>query len=715
LKVRLLYIALVSLINIQLIHANKTDSLRQLLPNAEGREKIDILHLLIFDNWLNQPDSAQKYAEQALFISKKLNDQVNISKSLRLLGGTFNYKGEFEKALEYNIRALEIANQINDSILMHNALNNIGFVNISLGNYQNALEYLMRSYEMKKKLGVKYGLEHTLNNIGLVYQQALMFDSAHHYLQKGLKVAQGNNEYDLIIYSQNNIGNTLLQQFEFDKAEMYFKSSLKYTEKHENRNWQAVTLHGMGQVMLFKEKYDSALYYLTKSFEIRESIKDQKGMGEIYLWLAKLSFIQDRSEESLLLLEKSDSIAKKIKAKDLVIKIQEVEAMIQQKLGNLEKANELLAMNTKLKDSLYVNVLGRNLSLIHLKLKENENRMLLQESEIALKEKELQNLVYISLLILITPFSILLVLIFQRNKKINKTLKKQNDQVEAQKEEIESQKEYLELNLKELERAKNVISQQKDELVILNEQLAGTVDKRNIELKTVNERLKYTSLELDNFIYKSSHDIKGPIVRLMGICDLALQDVEDAKALNYFSMLDKAAMRLNVIIEELKLIGELHDKTLENSQIDFRTIVQEAFNEVIYIENIKKFDLKINIENNFLFYSDESIIKLIVFNILQNSIQFMKSENLKDYKMEFSLTHQPQSISMIFKSFELKLIDEESNKLMKGFSKAQNEFENISIGLYTVKQCIQKLNGNFNIHPENQKHTIFEIELPKAI
>lgn len=41
-----------------------------------------------------------------------------------------------------------------------------------------------------------------------------------------------------------------------------------------------------------------------------------------------------------------------------------------------------------------------------------------------------------------------------------------------------------------------MISQQKDELEILNQQLAGTVDKRNFELKNVNERLRTTSLEL---------------------------------------------------------------------------------------------------------------------------------------------------------------------------------------------------------------------------
>jgi len=715
LKPKVLHIVILLLLSFSSYGDAKTDSLRLLLQNSEGHQKIDILHQLIFENWLNQPDSAQKYGEQALFLAKKLEDPINISKSLRLLGGTFNYKGEFERALDFNIQALEIANQIKDSTLMHHALNNIGFIYVNLGNYQNALEYLMRSYEMKKKLEVKNGLEHTLNNIGLVYVQASMFDSAHHYLQQGLEAAKENNATNVIIYSLNNIGNTHLAQSQFNDARTYFEESLRIADTYENKNWEAVALQGMGQVMLHHQKFDSAQYFFNKSFNIRQSIKDQNGVAQIYLWLAKLALKQNQEDKSLRLLEKSDSISRKIKAHSLIIEVCEVKAQVFKQLGNLEKANELLEMNLILKDSLYVNVLGRNLSLISFKLEENQNRMLLQESEIALKEKSLQNLVYISILILIAPFSILMILIFQRNKKINKTLKKQNDKVEAQKEEIEAQKEYLELNLKELERAKNVISIQKDELELLNQQLAGTVDKRNIELKSVNERLRSTSLELDNFIYKSSHDIKGPIVRLMGICDLALQDVEDTKALNYFNMLDKAAMRLNIIIEELKLISELNDKPLENSQIDFRTIVQESFNEVAYIENIKDFNLKITIERNFIYYSDESLVRLIAFNLLQNSVQFMKSENLKRYEIEFSLSQHPQTISMIFKLYNLHLIDEESNKLMNGFSKAQHEFENISIGLYTVKQCIQKLNGDLSIHSEANQHTIFEIELPKVL
>jgi tetratricopeptide (TPR) repeat protein len=694
---------------------SKSDSLINQLDKAELKDQIDILHLLIFENWLNYPDSALKYGEQALFLSKKINDLSNISKSLRLLGGTYNYKGEFETSLELNLQALEIANRINDSVLIHNTLNNIGFVYVGLGNYQNALEYLTRSLKIKQKLGVTYGLEHTLNNIGLVYTRAHMFDSAHHYFRKGLDISNVNKNYELIVYSQNNIGDAYLKQAKFDEAKKEFASSLNLTNRYTNKNWESVALKGMGEVMLALGAFDSAAIYLNKSFNLRKDIKDQKGMAEIFLLNAHLMLKKDETSETLDLLNKSDSIAQKIKAKDLILKIYITRAELHKERGEIQLSQEYLQKFIDLKDSLYIDILERNLALVPLKLRENTNRMQLQKSEIALKEKSLQNLVYISLLILVTPFSLLMILIFQRNRKINKTLKKQNDKVEAQKEEIETQKEYLELNLKELERAKNVISVQKDELEVLNHQLAGTVDKRNIELKTVNDRLRSTSLELDNFIYKSSHDIKGPIVRLMGICNLALQDVEDAKALNYFSMLDKAALRLNVIIEELKLISELNEKQLERSLIDFKSIAEESFNEVAYIENIKTFNLDIQIDSSLIYYSDESLIRLIIFNMLQNSLQFLKSEQSKDFKIGLYIKKKIDSIQINFQLYDLQLVDEENSKLLSGFSRAQNEFENISIGLYTVRQCIQKLEGNFNISSINNKHSVFEIELPQNI
>lgn len=53
---------------------SETDSLRSKLIASKGEERINILHSLIFETWLNYPDSALKYAEQALLLSQKVGD-----------------------------------------------------------------------------------------------------------------------------------------------------------------------------------------------------------------------------------------------------------------------------------------------------------------------------------------------------------------------------------------------------------------------------------------------------------------------------------------------------------------------------------------------------------------------------------------------------------------------------------------------------------------
>ena len=59
------------------------------------------------------------------------------------------------------------------------------------------------------------------------------------------------------------------------------------------------------------------------------------------------------------------------------------------------------------------------------------------------------------------------------------------------------------------------------------------MDKKTIDLARVNQSLKQVNDELDNFIYKTSHDIRGPLASLKGMCNVALMDVKDPIALEY--------------------------------------------------------------------------------------------------------------------------------------------------------------------------------------
>ncbi len=102
-----------------------------------------------------------------------------------------------------------------------------------------------------------------------------------------------------------------------------------------------------------------------------------------------------------------------------------------------------------------------------------------------------------------------------------------------QNKEIEEQKDILVENIKELEIAHLLINSQNQKLCNINEHLDELVKEKTKELISTNEKLYSALKELDTFIYKTSHDIRGPLARLMGLCNIALLDIKHKKSVEF--------------------------------------------------------------------------------------------------------------------------------------------------------------------------------------
>src|ERR1051325_8820284 len=72
---------------------SKIDSLISLLPQSTGTKRVEMLHSLVINLWLNYPDSAKKYAREAIDLSNKIGNARLQSISLRLMGTVQNFQG----------------------------------------------------------------------------------------------------------------------------------------------------------------------------------------------------------------------------------------------------------------------------------------------------------------------------------------------------------------------------------------------------------------------------------------------------------------------------------------------------------------------------------------------------------------------------------------------------------------------------------------------
>ena len=89
-----------------------------------------------------------------------------------------------------------------------------------------------------------------------------------------------------------------------------------------------------------------------------------------------------------------------------------------------------------------------------------------------------------------------------------------NKQLRLQKSELEEQHQAL-------EQARGEIEVMNKRLQAANVNLEQIVDTRTEELRRANSDLVQANENLDLFIYRASHDLRGPIARLKGLAQIA--------------------------------------------------------------------------------------------------------------------------------------------------------------------------------------------------
>jgi signal transduction histidine kinase len=119
----------------------------------------------------------------------------------------------------------------------------------------------------------------------------------------------------------------------------------------------------------------------------------------------------------------------------------------------------------------------------------------------------------------------------------NRRLKEQNEQVISQKQDLERHRDSLELKNLELKLAQETIEAQNARLRLANVELEEKVRERTAELSQAYSDLMQSDQEFRTFMYRASHDLKGPIATLLGLCNVALLDVQEPMSLDYLGML----------------------------------------------------------------------------------------------------------------------------------------------------------------------------------
>ena len=266
--------------------------------------------------------------------------------------------------------------------------------------------------------------------------------------------------------------------------------------------------------------------------------------------------------------------------------------------------------------------------------------------------------------------------------------------LEDRNEEIQLQNELIkETNLK-LEEAKAIVEAR-------NKNLDKMVKKRTKELLTANE-------DLATFLYRSSHDIQGPIASIKGIYNLANYDSNASS--DYLSHINKSIIQLDTRVKSINAVFEVKQRKVEKTPIDLKSLITKVLDENNdYISN-NNFTVRFEMDTHFEFRSDKVLLDILFQELSKNAFQF-KSED----KLELDIVAKTLNKKMAKISFSdngqgipVEIRAEIFDMFKRGNAKSQGS----GLGLYAANLAVSKLDGKIEVFSDGMTGTTFEITLP---
>jgi len=232
-------------------------------------------------------------------------------------------------------------------------------------------------------------------------------------------------------------------------------------------------------------------------------------------------------------------------------------------------------------------------------------------------------------------------------------------------------------------------------------------------LQRANQELSKRNTELDNFVYSVSHDLRAPIASVLGLTNLAKKDLDVVMKDIYLDKIHSSAVLQDDFIKEI--LDQSRNSRLEirREEIRFQPLIEDTFDQLKFATSTGKSVEKIvTVNQNTPFYCDQWRLKVILNNIISNSIRY---RNGKDPVIKINVDVSDRVAKLEIRDNGKGIAKEHLDKVCKMFYRATDDGAGSGLGLYIVKEAIDKLHGFIRIDSEVGKGTTVTLEIPEVI
>ncbi|MBS1747941.1 MAG: sensor histidine kinase [Bacteroidetes bacterium] len=257
-------------------------------------------------------------------------------------------------------------------------------------------------------------------------------------------------------------------------------------------------------------------------------------------------------------------------------------------------------------------------------------------------------------------------------------------------------------------------SQTFSDLEVANHQLEkanNTLELMNNQVQEKNEELNKINHELDIFVNRTSHDLRAPLSSITGITYIMEGETNVATLHDYALLQQRTLQRMDDLINDIIDYSKNKRLQLTLGEVDFEKLINCSLEDHSHIKNADKVKVNVNILQHKKFITDERRLNTVINNLLSNALKYADVTKPSPY-IDIKISVNEHEANIEVKDNGIGIDEMHLEKIFTMFYRATSSSNGSGLGLYIIKQTVEKLGGHITLHSKKGAGTSMKVVIP---
>lgn len=220
--------------------------------------------------------------------------------------------------------------------------------------------------------------------------------------------------------------------------------------------------------------------------------------------------------------------------------------------------------------------------------------------------------------------------------------------------------------------------------------------------------------DANNFVYKVSHDLKGPLASIEGLVNIARVEADEKNSRQYIDLIGSRVEHLDGLLNELLEFVTVEPRQSNYVSIDFKALVKEILISLENIDGFSSIEFQTNIFQKTIFYSDKGVLRSVIQNLILNAIKYKRTDITNSY-VSIDIISSEEEATIEIEDNGVGMSEAVINKIFKIFYRANESTKGSGLGLYIVKTGLEKVKGKIKVQSIPFEGSVFTMHIPNHL